>query len=674
MIRTVLMAPLMAGVAALAATASFAQDDAPEETFGGAKGADLSIEAMEPDGGAVTIGRAGEYPADIARYLLATGAGAANLSPDAQTIAFSWDVTGQSELWVMSASGGQPKQITFQTGVSAPIWTPDGSRLFYSADRDGNEQPGYFALSPDGMNESEILPAQRGDFRSFGDFAADGSFIYASTARGEGIFDIYRGTLEGETELIFESTLGHYARSISPDGKYALITETVGEDGDNLYLLDLNTREVKTISKPQVDERADHSMGGFEWMPNSSGFYFSTNRDREFGTLSFYRLAGGSFERVFETTSDVADLELCGPGEGGSYLFWTENKDGFDTLRGWHTVEKRPIEMPQLPEGKYSLDCEGTEAPKLLASVNGWRTPGELWMIDVATGAAEKVFAGNLAGLDPERLVRPQVVRMPARDGVELQGLLYLPPGAGTGDEAPPVLFGVHGGPSGQSQAYFNAGAQYHVGRGVAVFQPNVRGSTGLGRTYSTLDDREKRLDSVRDLVDMLDYLGDQGLVDKSRAAVVGGSYGGYMVNAVLAEYPGVFKAGVSLFGVADWITALEIASPALKASDRIEYGDITEEKWREFYRVNSPIRKADQITVPVLYSHGVQDPRIDIYETEVMVKTLRANGVPAPFIRIPDEGHGWRKLSNQLYYFRKQAEFLEEQFGLSEETEQTGG
>jgi dipeptidyl aminopeptidase/acylaminoacyl peptidase len=249
---------------------------------------------------------------------------------------------------------------------------------------------------------------------------------------------------------------------------------------------------------------------------------------------------------------------------------------------------------------------------------------------------------------------------------VELQGLLYLPAGARRGAGAPPVLFDVHGGPSGQSMANFDPVAQYHAGRGLAVFSPNVRGSTGLGRTYSTLDDREKRLDSVRDLVDLKAALAKDGLIDGSRAAVMGGSYGGYMVNAVLAEYPGEFAAGVSLFGVADWITALEVASPSLKASDRIEYGDITEAKWREFYRVNSPIRKADRITVPVLYSHGVMDPRIDIYETEVMVKTLRANGIDAPFIRIPDEGHGWRKLENQLFYFRKQAEFVEAQLGLA--------
>jgi dipeptidyl aminopeptidase/acylaminoacyl peptidase len=176
-----------------------------------------------------------------------------------------------------------------------------------------------------------------------------------------------------------------------------------------------------------------------------------------------------------------------------------------------------------------------------------------------------------------------------------------------------------------------------------------------------TLDDRENRLDSVRDLVDMLAFLEADPRIDASRAAVRGGSYGGYMVNAVLAAHPDAFDAGVSLFGVADWVTALEVASPGLKASDRIEYGDITDPRWRDFYTENSPIRQADQIAVPVLYSHGVMDPRIDIYETEVMVETLRENGVRADFIRMPDEGHGWRKLENQLFYFRREAEFLEE-------------
>jgi dipeptidyl aminopeptidase/acylaminoacyl peptidase len=666
MIRFSLLASVAALCLSLPAATAHAQDAQDKaESFGGAKGADMSIAATQPDGAKVTIGQAGDYPADIARFLLAGGAGAAALSPDGTQIAFAWDITGQNELWIMPATGGTPRQLTFRTGVAAPVWTPDGTALFYSADRDGNEQPGYFAITADGSKETSVLPAQRGDFRSFGDFAADGSYVYASTARGTGVFDIYRGTLGGKSELIVQSELGLVPQSVSPDGKYALVTEIVGEDADNLYLLDLSTKTMKPVAKPPVAQRASHTLGGFAWTPDSAAVYFSSNEGREFGALTRYEVASGRLEVIApgaSASADVENVQLC--GAAGEYLFWTENRDGFDTLKGWNRAANSALAMPALPEGKYGLDCEGAPA-RLLVRVNGWATPGALWTIDPAAGTAREVFAANLAGLDPARLIRPQVVRYTARDGVELQGLLYLPVGAKRGAEAPPVLFAVHGGPSGQSMTSFDAVAQYHAGRGVAVFAPNVRGSTGLGRTYSTLDDREKRLASVRDLVDLKAALAASGLIDGKRAAVMGGSYGGYMVNAVLAEYPGEFAAGVALFGVADWITALEIASPALKASDRIEYGDITEARWREFYKVNSPIRKADRITVPVLYSHGIMDPRIDIYETEVMVKTLRANGIEAPFIRIPDEGHGWRKLENQLFYFRKQAEFVERQLGL---------
>ncbi|MGB0513902.1 MAG: prolyl oligopeptidase family serine peptidase, partial [Wenzhouxiangellaceae bacterium] len=362
---------------------------------------------------------------------------------------------------------------------------------------------------------------------------------------------------------------------------------------------------------------------------------------------------------IAEPDAAIGSLALCGAEDG--HLAWTENRDGFHTLRIRNLESGESLDTPALPEGVYGLTC-ANNADRLAVTINGWRTPGDVYTIDLDDGKATRAFASNLAGLDPNRLIRPESIRIKARDGVELQGLLYIPDNDSLEGEGPaPVVFDVHGGPTGQSQASWEPSMQYLLDRGIAVFQPNVSGSTGFGRTYVTLDDREKRLDSVRDLVDMLAHFEDDPRIDAERAAVRGGSYGGYMVNAVLAEYPDAFAAGVSLFGVADWVTALEIASPGLKASDRIEYGDISQERWRTFYKKNSPINKADQIKVPVLYSHGVMDPRIDIAETEVMVKALRANGIDAPFIRIPDEGHGWRKLSNQLYYFQREAEFLRE-------------
>ncbi|OYX66175.1 MAG: dipeptidyl aminopeptidase [Sphingomonadales bacterium 32-64-17] len=641
-------------VAAIAPVA--AQDSA----FGGQSGPDLSIAAIEPDGAAADIGLAGQQPVDIARYLLASGASEARLSPDGQTIAFIQRLTGQPELWVLPASGGQPRQLTFATGVTMFRWLPDGSGLFYAADRDGNEQPGYFAISLDGTRERSILPAADGDFRSFAGFADDGRFVYSSTLRNGLDYDIYQAELQGNSRIVYEGRYGTIAQSVSPDGRYAIVAETVGEDADNLSLLDLASGELTTIDAPAVEDRASHTLGEFEWLPDSSAFYMSSNSGREFGALTMVNPSSLASTVIEAGDADVSDIALCGGG-----LAYVVSRDGFDSL--WYNDGDGPQGVAGLPEGTYDIDCS---ASSLLVRVNGWATPGDIYVVDTGDLSARQVFASTFAGVDPASLVRPQVVRYPARDGVELQGLLYLPRGAGTGADAPPVVFDVHGGPSGQSSPTWDATSQYHAARGVAVFLPNVRGSTGLGRTYSTLDDRERRLDSVRDLVDLKAALAADGLIDGDRAAVMGGSYGGYMVNAVLSEYPDAFAAGVSLYGVGNWITALEVASPALKASDRIEYGDITEQRWRDFYGKMSPVFRADRIAVPVLYSHGAMDPRIDISETEVMVQALRGNGIAAEFIRIPDEGHGWRKLANQLFYYREQARFLEQQLGVSEPTE----
>jgi len=633
-------------------------EGAPARAAAAATGPDMALAAMSPEAEPVRVGLAGEDPADIARYLLASGAAAPALSPDGRSIAYRSSVTGVPQLWIMPASGGAPRQLTFGNGITFFRWLPDSDGLIYGADNDGNEQESYYRISADGAGEALILPAVEGGFRVFGDITPDGrTLAFASTERNGLDFDIYTADLDtGDVRLVREGRYGFFARALSPDGTRLIVTEAVGEDADNLYLLDLDSGELSAISTPEP--RANHGDGGFAWDPDGTRFFFASNLDREHAAVMEYDVRRKRLTAVIETARDASDITLCGPD--ARYLAFTENIDGFHKL---HLRDRRDgaiVAPPRLPEGLYSLAC-GPETNRLVIGVNGWATPGDVYLYDIRDKRLSQPYASNMAGLDPARLVRPESVTVTARDGVELQGLLYLPDAASRRtDGPPPVIFEVHGGPTAQSMAGWDAVVQYHVDQGFAVFEPNVRGSTGFGRTYTTLDDREKRRDSVRDLIDLLEGLRADGRVDVDRAAVSGGSYGGYMVNAVLALYPGAFKAGVSRYGVADWVTALEVASPALKASDRIEYGDITEPRWRDFYTENSPIRLADRIDVPVLYSHGVMDPRIDIYETELMVKTLRENGVEAPYIRIPDEGHGWRKLSNRLYYFRKQAEFLE--------------
>lgn len=655
-------------IGAAASSLAFAASAQTSSVSGGQSGYDETLEAIEPSPEPIKIGLAGDDPADIARYILAAngGVGGGSLSPDGETIAFSWSITGQRQLWTIPATGGQPKRLTFGNGISFFRWAPDGEHILYGADNDGDEQEAFFLISADGTSEEIIFPAEAGAFRQFGDFLPDGKgIIYSSTKRTGLHFDIYKAAIpNGEGEMIYEGEFGVYPSDISPDGRYLVFATTVGEEGNNLYLLNIETGDVKTISAPE-ERRA--VQGGVVWLADSSGFHFASNVGREYTAIQYYDLDADRFIMTHEVEgADIDEIELC--GEADAYLAYTANVGGYSEITVLSRQTGFPVEVPELPEGAYGMSCNHEDA-RIVLSVNGWKTPGSFVTWDIETGEVYDVFTAPLAGLDPERLIRPEDVRIAARDGVELQGLLYLPDETSyTGEGKPPVVFFVHGGPTGQSRPTFDANVQYLVDRGFAVFEPNVRGSTGFGQTYVMLDDKENRLESIADLVDMLNWLGEDGRVDATRAAVVGGSYGGYAVNAVLANFPGNFTAGVSLYGVADWVTALEIASPSLKASDRLEYGDITDEYWKDYYTKNSPIRQADQITVPVLFSHGVRDPRIDILETETMVKTLRANGVRADFIRFQDEGHGWRKLSNQLFYARRQAEFLADVLGMDGE------
>ena len=354
---------------------------------------------------------------------------------------------------------------------------------------------------------------------------------------------------------------------------------------------------------------------------------------------------------------DIANVALSSDDR---YLIWTENDDGYSRLRAWDRERNRALEVPALKNGVYTVDV-ASAANTAAVRISGPDTPGDVFLWQLADGEVTQAVRASLGGLDAASFVVPQSLRYPARDGVELQGLLYRPATeayAGT----PPVVVQVHGGPTAQSRPAFRPIEQYLAANGIAVFAVNVRGSTGFGKTYARLDNQEKRLDSVRDLVDTVAFLSQDPNLDTNQIAVMGGSYGGYMVNAVLGSFPGTFDAGVSIVGVSDWVRALNEASPALKASDRIEYGDIREERWQTFYAENSPINNADKIAVPLLVSHGVNDPRDPVSESDRLVRAVRSNGHEVVYMRFPDEGHSIRKRSNRVAFYRTLSAFLNDQ------------
>ena len=613
------------------------------------------IPVIEP----VAVGVAGEQPADIARYLMARGALQTRISPDGRTVAFGYRVTGEPQLWVVDAAGGWPRQLTFGSGITFFRWSPNGEHLLVGRDTDGNEREGYSLLSVDGTEESQLLPLSAA-FRQFGMFSADGSqILFSSTERNGRDFDIYVTDVEsGDTRIVYEGTFGFFPQAWQPGGDHVIVTETRGEDADDVHLLNMASGEMTPLFQPDVAA----AYGNFAWLPDGSGFYMTTNQDREYAALAHYDFGTEKISFLETPDADVGNLTLS---DDAKYLAWTKNEDGYSKLHVVDSADKRLLPPSELPAGVYNLEFSSA-ASSLNIKVSGPATPGDVYVWNLDENEVSQAVASSLAGLDPATFVVPESLRYPARDGLVLQGFLYLPNDSASPGK-PPVLVKVHGGPTSQSRPTFKEEVQYLVNNGIAVFDVNVRGSTGFGKTYMRLDNREKRLDSVRDLVDTVAFLSQHERLNTNRIAVMGGSYGGYMVNAVLGSYPGVFDAGVSRVGVSDWVRALQEASPGLKASDRVEYGDIREEKWQKFYRVNSPINNADDINVPLLVQHGVNDPRDPVTESDRLVTKIREAGGTVTYMRFPDEGHSISKQANRVAYFRAMAGFLEQHLKMSE-------
>jgi dipeptidyl aminopeptidase/acylaminoacyl peptidase len=593
---------------------------------------------------------AGSPLPDIARFLNVRTAGAPSLSPDGTRLAFRTQISGTPQLWVVEAAGGWPRQLTFGESVTFHAWSPAGDWIVYGTDRGGNEREGFYLISPDGKQERELLAPSEA-FRQFGGFTRDGRrMAYATTERNGRDFDIHLlDVATGQDRRIFEGRMGLYAVSWRPDGGAVLFSEARGEDANDIYLFDVATSKLDTLFQPK--DRA--SYGGFSWTPDGQRFFLTTNQDREYAGLAHYHVASRKLDWVETPNSDVDDVALS---DDGRYLAWTTSDSGYSrlTVQDFAGGERKTVTA--LPRGSYGISW-APRAAVLAISVGGPQVPGDIWAWNAETGVLTRATSSDAAGLDLSKMVVPEPYSFPARDGVTLYGLLYMPPGV---RGKPPVLLSVHGGPTAQATPSFNAAHQYLLTRGIAVFDLDYRGSTGHGKRFAQLNDRRLRSGEYLDMADALDWLGQQGLVDASRAAVMGGSYGGYLTMAAMTRLPERFRSGVAFVGVSNWVTALEGASPELKASDRVEYGDIDDPADRAFFEAISPIRYVKNVRAPVMVLHGANDPRDPVTESDQFVRGIREICSEVEYLRFPDEGHGIRKLPNRIIAYRRIAAFLE--------------
>jgi dipeptidyl aminopeptidase/acylaminoacyl peptidase len=450
---------------------------------------------------------------------------------------------------------------------------------------------------------------------------------------------------------------GWFVGGVSWDDQRVVLSRYVSANESEVWLLDLASARLTRVLPAQGDtRRAVHLAAGFR--RDNSGLYLLSDRDGEFTQAMLYRFA----DRRLQTISGHIewDIDAIGASDDGRLLALRANVDGRSDVRLVNARTLKELPAPSLPAGSVGAIHFHKQRPELAFNATSAKAPSQVYTLDAASGRLEQWTAAQApAGVAMSEFPEQQIVRWKSFDGRTISGLLSLPPARFAGKR--PVIVDIHGGPEAQARIGFMGRSNYFINElGVAVIQPNVRGSQGYGKTFLTLDNGMKREDSVKDIGALFDWIATQPQLDASRVLVTGGSYGGYMSLAVATHYADRIAGAIDVVGISNFVTFLETTESYRRDLRRVEYGDERDPAMREFLLRISPLANAQKITKPLFVVQGRNDPRVPYTEAEQIVATARRNKTPVWYLRAENEGHGFARKINADYQFYATVLFVE--------------
>ncbi len=520
---------------------------------------------------------------------------------------------------------------------------PAGDQLAISVAPGGGLNTQIYLLPAEGGEPMQIT--EGGQVNNWlGEWSRDGQYLaYSSNAAGNGGMDCWLYDTEAGAARMIASNDGIGNCQLSPDARRAVAWRMQSRGNSDMYLLDLAANSEHLLT-PHVGVALSNQA---EFVDNDT-LLISTNIDREFIALARVDIAADGTPGAVDYIAgrDDADLDSFELLAGGKVaLVW--NAAGRSELSYLDLANGEVTAGPQLPIEIAGGMEASPDKTTLALTLSGSASPTNVWQLDTASGVFTQISASAHEGVDLDTLIRPELVVYSAHDGLQLSGWLYRANVAAGGEGAPPMVLSFHGGPEGQSQPSFRSIYQALVARGISVLAPNVRGSSGFGKTFVNLDNGALRFDGVKDIASTVEYVVENGLADPDRIGIMGGSYGGYMVMAGLTEYPDLFGAGANLYGVVNFETFFANTEPWMAAISTVEYGDPVKDK--ELLEQLSPIHKVDRVIAPTIVLHGANDTNVPVVEAEQVVDSLKQRNVPVKYVLFPDEGHGWRKTENRV-------------------------
>ena len=442
----------------------------------------------------------------------------------------------------------------------------------------------------------------------------------------------------------------------SPDDKKLVVGQYVSVNESFLWLFDLESGEKTLLTPKSGDEKVVY--GGGQFSKDGKGLYVVTDKGSEFQRLYYFDLATKQMETL--TAHINWDVDAFWPSWDGKWIAFVTNEDGFSKLHLLDTKTRKEVNVPKLPPGMIGGVSWHRKTNEMAFVMASHKSFADTYSIDLATGKTTHWTKSELNGYPADGSREPEMIRWDSFDGKKISGFIYRPPSKHKGKR--PVIIDIHGGPEGQSRPGGLGRNGYYVSDlGIAIIRPNVRGSSGYGKTFLQLDNGYKREDSVKDIGSLLDWIAKQPDLDKDRILVTGGSYGGYMTLAVATNYNDRICCSVDIVGISNFNTFLKNTETYRRDLRRVEYGDERDPKMFEFLEKISPLTNAKKITKPLFVIQGKNDPRVPYTEAEQILAAARSNNTPVWYLMANDEGHGFAKKNNQDYQFYATTLFIKE-------------
>lgn len=596
----------------------------------------------------------------VDRYNNFRGASLDSWDPVKREMLISTRFADTSQIHLVKMPGGARTQLTFYADrVAGAQYSPTKDDFFVlSKDIGGGEFFQFYRYDVATGDVTLLTDGKSRNTNPVWSYTGD-KIAYGSTRRTGNDVDLYvvNPTQPKSDHLLVQLQGGGWSPlDWSPDGQKILALDRISVNESYVWLIHVSSGEKTLLTPKGGNVKIAYSGGRFS--KDGKGIYVATDKDSEFQRLAYIDLA--TKQHTYLTSNIPWDVDEFDLSYDGRTIAFVTNEDGFGVLHLFDTRTRKEKPVPNVPKGVISGVSWHKNNRDLGFNISSARSSSDAYSLDLQSGKVERWTFSETGGLNTASFPEPELIHWKSWDGRAISGFLYRPPKNYTGKR--PVIINIHGGPEGQFRPSFAGRWNYYLDElGIAMIAPNVRGSSGYGKTFLALDNGFLREGSYQDINTLLDWIQTQPDLDSNRVLITGGSYGGFMTLAVATNYNDRICCSVDVVGPSNLVTFLEHTSGYRQDLRRVEYGDERDPKMREFLERIAPANNAKNITKPLFVIAGKNDPRVPVSESQQMVNIVRQNGTPVWWLMAKDEGHGFAKKKNQDYQFDATVMFVKE-------------